>query len=900
MSTFAQENRFPVDEALPRLSTLRVTIPRPVQGYFHRPRLLERCRPLNRRVLVMQAPCGFGKTALLNDVCRREQDRGALVAWLRLEENLTGDLLLNSLAYAFARGGLNLFGLRKLWADERRSRQSSYRIGLLLRAIENYGKPCVIAFDQVERLDTVGAVATVNFLLQWAPRNLGFAMAMRCSPRGLDLATPLLDSRGTILTVEDLRFSDPEIALFLGSPLSREELVDAVQRTEGWPVALRMHRSSQADGEGSGTGGDRNGHERIVADFLGARLMRGLGDEARRFLLDIALFDAVEPVLVNEVLPGDHSRSMAEVLSELRVLVQRVDSTGSLLRLHPVVRDYCRARCQREDPGRFRMLQRRLAKALARRGKLNNALRHAAEVVDDALSAEILEDAQGVGLLPGSGIGPLLSASQLLNDRVVAEYPRLALMRCVALGLRGDLRGALALYELVGKRTRNFERDRRGGDNLALRADGTIVQSLLLSFNCPAVGDARLKALIARVTGLAEDGRIAPTLRGNLYTILCVFDHQRARFELSRRWGIRAKQCFALGASAHGEELIDLHRTIVAMVQGRVGDAVDGYSGKEGALVVDILLGELQIERNKELMSVCSRATENLARQRSLGTWFDVHAAAHGNAIESAFESGGAESALAVIEDSLRYANSRNLPALVRLLAAQKVSHLVAVGRVEEAQRAWREAKLPDRSEDQLDLDAQSWRELEAIGCARIRLLGALGEVDAARALAEDFRDVAQARALTRPLMRCLVEWMGLEYRALNLEVAAERLLAFLEKFRTVDYSRALARDRRVSVRVLKVLLNRELEPRVRARVKLLLEQLDESETGAKPEAPLYTAREVKVLEGLERGQRDKEIARHVGLTENGVRYHLKNIYRKMGASGRVEAVRHARSKGIV
>ena len=108
VSSFAWKNRLPVFQTVPRLQASRATVPPPVEGYFHRSRLLDRCRPLDRRLTVLQAPCGFGKTALLNDLCHRERDRGTLVAWLRVDEKITGDLLLNYLAYAFARGDLDL------------------------------------------------------------------------------------------------------------------------------------------------------------------------------------------------------------------------------------------------------------------------------------------------------------------------------------------------------------------------------------------------------------------------------------------------------------------------------------------------------------------------------------------------------------------------------------------------------------------------------------------------------------------------------------------------------------------------------------------------------------------------------------------------------------------------
>jgi LuxR family maltose regulon positive regulatory protein/serine/threonine-protein kinase PknK len=65
------------------------------------------------------------------------------------------------------------------------------------------------------------------------------------------------------------------------------------------------------------------------------------------------------------------------------------------------------------------------------------------------------------------------------------------------------------------------------------------------------------------------------------------------------------------------------------------------------------------------------------------------------------------------------------------------------------------------------------------------------------------------------------------------------------------------------------------------------------------PEEPL-NAREVDVLRLLERGLANKEIARSLGLTVNTVKWHLKNVYVKLGVTRRGESVAEARRRGIL
>ena len=54
------------------------------------------------------------------------------------------------------------------------------------------------------------------------------------------------------------------------------------------------------------------------------------------------------------------------------------------------------------------------------------------------------------------------------------------------------------------------------------------------------------------------------------------------------------------------------------------------------------------------------------------------------------------------------------------------------------------------------------------------------------------------------------------------------------------------------------------------------------------------------MLAEVRRGRRNKEIASALGITDGGVRYHLKNVYRKTGVSRRLAAVRYAEEKGVL
>ena len=60
------------------------------------------------------------------------------------------------------------------------------------------------------------------------------------------------------------------------------------------------------------------------------------------------------------------------------------------------------------------------------------------------------------------------------------------------------------------------------------------------------------------------------------------------------------------------------------------------------------------------------------------------------------------------------------------------------------------------------------------------------------------------------------------------------------------------------------------------------------------------TEREFEIIEQLAKGQSNKEIARQLELTENTIKFHMKNIFSKLGVKKRVQAISAARDLGLL
>jgi DNA-binding NarL/FixJ family response regulator len=88
------------------------------------------------------------------------------------------------------------------------------------------------------------------------------------------------------------------------------------------------------------------------------------------------------------------------------------------------------------------------------------------------------------------------------------------------------------------------------------------------------------------------------------------------------------------------------------------------------------------------------------------------------------------------------------------------------------------------------------------------------------------------------------------------------------------------------------------ITPATAARIIRHLSSLGASADGSAPDR--LTARELDVLRLVTAGRRNKEIATGLGISENTVKYHLRNILEKLHAESRTEVATRALREGLL
>ncbi|MFF5055272.1 LuxR C-terminal-related transcriptional regulator [Micromonospora sp. NPDC000663] len=379
---------------LPLLAS-RLTPAAPPEAVVARPRLLRRLDEGSAGpVTLVAAPAGWGKTTLLASWVRltggiQETGPGAVVpdagaaptvaglepAWVSVETGDDGERLWAYLAAALrAATGPADDGP----VPDRPPRPD--QLEALAAALAGADRPVLLVLDDLHRITDPAALTGLEFLLRHAEQRLRLVVGARA---GLPLALHRLRLAGELTEIgpDELAFTDDEVADLLtahGAALPARAVHRLRERTGGWPAALRIAALAvrgQADPER--WVGQFGGDQPEIAGYLQEEVLGTIDPADRDLLRRTALADTVCADLA-EALTGrtDAAQALADLAGAGGVL-HREDGRPPWYRCEPLLADLLRAELARMPADELRELHVRAAEWYAHGGRPADGLRHA-------------------------------------------------------------------------------------------------------------------------------------------------------------------------------------------------------------------------------------------------------------------------------------------------------------------------------------------------------------------------------------------------------------------------------------------------------------------------------------------------------------------------------------------
>ena len=860
---------------------------------------------LAHKAVLVSAPAGYGKTALLSQWRAALQTHAIPTAWVALTPDDSDPAqVLTYLTMSVIAAGVAVGPLENLAEQWFADTPIPAAVASLVGYLAQETRPFVVFIDDVHNASRVAAEQVLEPLLQAGLPHLHLAVAGRTRP---PLALAALRARGELLEfeAEALRFDDATLATLLPDLTAPQRSLLAA-RTEGWPVALQLARlwlTAKPDRVALIEG--FSGRTAEVAEYLTEQVLADLPADISETLETTSALEALSAGLVEAVTGRTDAWAAVLAIPELAHLVVPLDESRVWYRLHPLLADYLRDRLRRRAPSLEARSQARASLWFECKSMPLEAVRHAAAGGDFARAASLIEQTGGWELVIFGGAGLMRALlAEIPTDRLV-EFPRVEVFRALLDAKTGALGAARARFDEAAATV--LKEGQLPAFSTPIGRDLRVVQHLLGRYQDYAIDPGALDELYAELDQVAATDGVA---RAALLNTACLLGLGLGEMQAAHEACARAvREMRGLG-SLLGINYCTLHLGVASLHLGHrreaeamfreAADLAEENFGADSALraLADVHLAVALVTRgdNEGTSALLERS---LAQVEASDGWLDVYAEAYAAGIAAALSVSNLGRAEEYVRRALATAERRGLKRLEGVVRALQTRLYIRTGRLDEARarHAWRPGiwrTVPFE-----------WRVHQAQGIAAAELELASGQPGAARSILADLSAAASAGNRVRDARQVAYLDAAARCAAGEREPAAEALVALLEPAVREDdtaflvdsgplvvpllqYARQWTRDRLASS------LARQTLGHALARL---------SAVGASPSASSgarLSERETEVLSELVQGSPNKVIARALQMTENTVKFHLKNVFHKLGVKHRTEAIRVAREQGLI
>lgn len=418
-------------------------------GHVPRGRLCQRLHAgLSGRLLLINAPAGFGKSSLAIEFCESLPDHWRSL-WLGLSQRDADpgrflERLLEGLQqYCPALGG-QAMGLLKMRQRHQPFAFEEWLDGLLdeLALYLQSDSPILLVLDDYHLAQGAVLDRCLQFFLNHLPNGLVLMITSRQRP-DWHLARLRLSRQLSELNEQDLRLTADEALAVLGrqpTGLRGQALDNLIQRSDGWVAGLRFWQLAASEsGDEHALPQALHGGEGLIRDYLLEEVIDILPADVQAFLYETACQERFCAELCDALRARQDSAGILRYLQAHQVFLVPLDEHGHWYRYHHLFSDLLRSR-QHSAP--LADLHLRACRWFQAQGLLDEAVEQALRAGHLDVAADLVQSLSEEQLLAEQNVGMLLRWKMDLPDSLLISTPRLIVLYSWALGLACQLDAA--------------------------------------------------------------------------------------------------------------------------------------------------------------------------------------------------------------------------------------------------------------------------------------------------------------------------------------------------------------------------------------------------------------------------------------------------------------------------
>jgi len=411
--------------------------------WVQRPRLLEElARAVSAKLVLVDAPAGFGKTTLVAQWRASAIERRRF-AWVSLDsgDDDPGRLWWHVVS-ALERACPELDAEDLLRALRTQAPQIGDDVipGLANR-LARLRAPVVLVLDDYHVIKERSCHDQMASLLLHLPPAVQLVLITRADPR-LPLARLRTTGEMVEIRMPELRFGPLQAAALVhavsGAGLSAADLADLVEQTEGWPAGLYLAALSLRGHPAPGAFVRQfTGNNRFVVDFLAEEVLTRQPAEIRQFLARTSILGRFCAPLCDAVAGSGNGADVLDVLERENLFVVPLDETRGWYRYHHLFAQVLRSELARAEPGTVPALHQRASAWYLASGWVEEAISHALAAGDIPGSVDLIARNWHAYVSVGRA-GTVRAWMRLFTDDQIAAHPLAAHCAAWAAALSGE------------------------------------------------------------------------------------------------------------------------------------------------------------------------------------------------------------------------------------------------------------------------------------------------------------------------------------------------------------------------------------------------------------------------------------------------------------------------------